>query len=569
MNSRAGLSNVEWAGQLTPAGPPLALRNSFLGWWFPDRLLPINDPAQLRAVVADLTAAVILVLLAQGMAIAQGGHGSHAPPGNGSEGFPVAGFAPRQRLSDLGDPGFRADHQLRYACVAGAMANGIGSVEIVQAMSRTGMLGFFGAAGLPLDRIDAAIQRLQSSLGDGPYGFNLIHSPNEPDHESATADLYLRRRARLVEASAYLDLTLPLVRYRLHGIHRDSEGRIVTPNRIIAKASRVEVASKFFSPAPDKFIRDLVASGELTPAQAELARQVPVAQDLTAEADSGGHTDNRPAITLLPTFLALRDRLQEQYRYQQPLRVGLGGGIATPAGVAAAFTMGAAYVLTGSINQACVESGSSDTVRQMLAEAGQADVAMAPAADMFEMGVKVQVLKRGTMFPMRAAKLYELYRTYPSIEGLPAAERSQLEKNLFRASLDEIWGETRRYFQQRDPQQIVRADADPKHKMALVFRWYLGQSSRWANAGEPTRKVDYQVWCGPAMGAFNEWTKGTFLDDPRNRKVADVARSLLYGAAILLRQSHLRTQGIELPRGAFPLEPVEPSIVARLSGEDE
>ncbi len=44
--------------------------------------------------------------------------------------------------------------------------------------------------------------------------------------------------------------------------------------------------------------------------------------------------------------------------------------------------------------------------------------------------------------------------------------------------------------------------------MALVFRWYLGQSSRWANAGEPTRKVDYQVWCGPAMGAFNEWTQG-------------------------------------------------------------
>jgi PfaD family protein len=447
------------------------------------------------------------------------------------------------------------------------MANGIGSVEIVEAMSRAGMLGFFGAAGLPLERTDAAIHRLQSSLGDGPYGFNLIHSPNEPDHEASTVDLYLRRRVRLVEASAYLDLTLPLIRYCLHGIHRDESGRVVAPNRVIAKASRVEVASKFFSPAPEKFIRELVASGDLTRDQAELATQLPVAQDLTAEADSGGHTDNRPAITLLPSLLAVRDRLQQQYGYQNPLRVGLAGGIATPAGVAAAFTMGAAYVLTGSINQACVESGSSDAVRAMLAEAGQADVAMAPAADMFEMGVKVQVLKRGTMFPMRAAKLYELYRAYPSIEGLPAAERTQLEKNLFRASLDEIWGETRRYFQQRDPRQIVRADADPKHKMALVFRWYLGQSSRWANAGEPTRKVDYQVWCGPAMGAFNEWTKGTFLDDPRNRKVADVAQNLLYGAAILLRQSHLRTQGIELPRGAFPLEPVEPSIVARLSGE--
>ena len=66
--------------------------------------------------------------------------------------------------------------------------------------------------------------------------------------------------------------------------------------------------------------------------------------------------------------------------------------------------MGAAFVVTGSVNQACIESGSSDIVRKMLAEASQADVTMAPAADMFEMGVKVQVLKRGTMFAMRGAE---------------------------------------------------------------------------------------------------------------------------------------------------------------------
>src|SRR5207302_8301337 len=99
-------------------------------------------------------------------------------------------------------------------------------------------------------------------------------------------------------------------------------------------------------------------------------------------------------------------------------------GIATPASAAAAFAMGASYVLTGAVNQACVESGSSDLVREMLAQAEQADVAMAPAADMFEMGVKVQVLKRGTMFAMRAAKLYDLYRTYPSLDNLPAAEQT-------------------------------------------------------------------------------------------------------------------------------------------------
>ena len=72
----------------------------------------------------------------------------------------------------------------------------------------------------------------------------------------------------------------------------------------------------------------------------------------------------------------------------------------------------------------------------LFVEQSQADVTMAPAADMFEMGVRVQVLKRGTMFPMRAAKLYELYRQYPSWEAIPAAERVQVEKTHLRATFD-------------------------------------------------------------------------------------------------------------------------------------
>jgi PfaD family protein len=476
-------------------------------------------------------------------------------------------FAPACRLEDLGDPTFRADHRLRYAYVAGAMANGIGSVEVVEAMSRAGMVGFFGAAGLPLARVETAIDRLSRSLGDAPHGYNLIHSPNEPDHENAIVELYLSRGVRLVEASAFLDLTLPLIRYRTHGIHADASGRVVTPNKIIAKVSRVEVASKFFAPPPDRYLQELVRGGALTPEQARLAGRIPIAQDLTAEADSGGHTDNRPLVTLLPTMVALRDRMQAQYRYDGSLRVGAAGGIATPASAAAAFVMGAAYILTGSINQACVESGSSDAVREMLAQAEQADVLMAPAADMFEMGVKVQVLKRGTMFAMRAAKLYELYRTHARLEDLPAAERAALEKNLFRAPLEEIWTQTRVYFMERDPRQVERAEREPKHRMALVFRWYLGQSSRWANAGEPTRKLDYQVWCGPAMGAFNEWTKGSFLEQARNRRVVPVAYNLLYGAAVLLRLNMLRCQGVPLDPEWSRLTPVEPERLSAMRTE--
>ena len=451
----------------------------------------------------------------------------------------------------LGDAGFCADHRLRYAYVAGAMANGIASVALVEAMGNAGMLGFFGAAGLSLERVEAAIDQLAASMRAGPdgvvvpHGFNLIHSPNEADLEAAVAALYLRRGVRLVEASAYLGLTLPLVRYRVTGIGRDAQGRAVTPNQVIAKVSRVEVATQFFSPPPDEMLSELVRLREITPEQAQIAASIPVAQDLTAEADSGGHTDNRPLVTLLPSMLALRDRLQAKHGYGQNLRVGAAGGLSTPSALAGAFAMGAAYVLTGSVNQACVESGSSDAVRAMLAQAGQADVAMAPAADMFEMGVKVQVLKRGTMFPMRAAKLYELYRAHAGLDALPSADKAMVEKQLLRATVDEAWASTRAFFLQRDPAQVERAERDPKHKMALVFRSYLGLSSRWANAGEATRAMDYQVWCGPAMGAFNEWARGSYLEQPQQRRVVVVAHNLLVGAARRLQAQWERMQRMQ------------------------
>ncbi len=478
----------------------------------------------------------------------------------------LVAFVPACPLEQLGDPSFRAAHGTRLACMAGAMANGIASVEVVEAMGKGGMLGIFGAAGLSVAAVDHAIDRVvRGSGGRYPFGFNLIHSPQESAHEAAIVDLYLRRGIRLVEASAYLDLTLPLVRYRVSGIQRNGQGQVVAPNRVIAKVSRVEVASKFLAPPPERTLQELVHRGDITPEQAGWAARIPMAEDLTAEADSGGHTDNQPAIVLMPTMIALRDRMQAQYNYDCSLRVGAAGGISTPWSAAAALAMGASYLVTGSVNQACAEAGTSDAVRQMLARAQQADIAMAPAADMFEMGVKVQVLKRGTMFAMRAAKLYELYRSHERLEQLPESDRAMLEKTLFRAPLDVIWEQTRAFFANRDPSQIERGERDPKHKMALIFRWYLGQSSRWANAGEPGRNLDYQIWCGPAMAAFNDWVRGSFLEQPENRRVVVVALNILHGAAVLTRARMLAAQGVALPPGRPRLAPLDRANIEKSS----
>jgi trans-AT polyketide synthase, acyltransferase and oxidoreductase domains len=467
---------------------------------------------------------------------------------------PLAVYVPPLMPDQLGDQEFCSEIGIRYPYIGGSMAKGISSVAMTEELGRAGMLGFFGAAGLPFSAVEAAVD----TLADAPFpcGFNLIHSPQEPVLEAALAELYIRKRVRLVEASAFLALTLPLVRYRIHGIHRAADGAIVTPNRIIAKVSREELAEKFFSPPPEIFVRRLLDEGAITVEQAELATRIPMAQEITAEADSGGHTDNRPAMALFPTIASLALRMEHKFGYAVKLRVGLAGGIATPAAAAAAFAMGAAYIMTGSVNQACIESGTSDTVRRMLAETRQADVTMAPAADMFEMGVTVQVLKRGTMFPMRAAKLYDIYRAHDGMDSIPRAERDKLEKTFFQATLADIWRDTQAFFLKRDPRQVERAERDPKHRMALVFRWYLGQAAHWAKDGASTRTMDYQVWCGPAMGAFNEWAAGSYLAAPEQRRVATVARNLLFGAALLTRANILRYQDIKLPVD-FRIEPLE------------
>ena len=502
------------------------------------------DAAGCRAALLDLARPCFIVRAEGLVGLATSGQPAYGPAAGRVE---LLGMLPPLPLEQLGDSAFRAAHNVRYAYAAGAMANGIASVELVSALGQAGMLGSFGAAGLVPARVEEAIQRIQRALPAGPYAFNLIHSPSEEALERRAVELFLRHAVHTVEASAFLSLTPHIVRYRAAGLSLDQRGAITISNRVIAKISRREVAEPFMRSAPAALLGPLVEAGLISPLQAQLAAQVPMADDITVEADSGGHTDNRPLVCLLPSIIALRDDIQAERGYPQAVRVGAGGGIGTPAATLAAFMMGAAYVVTGSINQACVESGASPHSRRLLAQAAMADVIMAPAADMFELGVKVQLLKRGTFFPMRAQKLYELYQKYGSLEEIAPNEREQLERQIFRKSIAAIWQETEAFFAERDPNQIQRAVDNPKRKMALVFRWYLGLSSRWANSGEPGREMDYQIWCGPSMGAFNDWVRGSYLEAPEERRAADVAVQLLTGAAYLYRVQQLRAYGVSLP----------------------
>lgn len=529
-----------------------------VGFWKPDTLKPAFSIQELISIIHRVREPVHIIREGPGSQLGLAQRGQVLPYSQtANSGYQLMASLPALYPEWLGDRSFQEVHNLRFPYVAGAMFRGIASTKMVIAMAKAGMIGFFGSAGLPVHMVEKAIDEIQAELGTSglSYGSNLIHSPQEPDLEDAIVDLYLKRGVHRISAAAFMRLSPSIVRYSAKGLHTDPAGNIQRTNHVFAKLSRPEVAKHFLEPAPKKILDELVAQGKITQEEAKLAAHVPVAEDITVEADSGGHTDNRPLPALLPTILLLRDEMVRKYGYKRPVRVGAAGGLGSPSAVAAAFSMGAAYVLTGSINQATIESGLSMEGRKMLSNACVADVTMAPAADMFELGVKVQVLKKGTMFSNRASQFYRIYTTYDSLESIPADVRARLEKEAFKAPLEDILKETYEFFKTRNPKEIEKAEKDPKYKMALVFRWYLGNSARWAMEGTADRNYDYQICAGPSIGAFNNWVKGTFLESPDNRTVVDIALNLLEGAAVITRTQQLRTYGLPVPGFAFDFRP--------------
>ncbi|WP_309029610.1 ACP S-malonyltransferase [Streptomyces alfalfae] len=404
----------------------------------------------------------------------------------------------------LGAAAFRERHGLRYAYLAGSMYGGVSGADLLVRLAKAGGMGFFGTGGLSLDEIGTGLDAVRAGLGaDGPYGANLLHQHADPHRESALVDLFLRKGVRTVEASGFLRITPALVRYRLSG------------GRVLAKVSSTDMAAAFLAPAPPATVRELVASGQVSADDAARYADVPLADDLCVETGSGWHDAVGSLATLLPAVLRLRDAAAGR---GPRVHVGAAGGIGTPEAAAAAFLLGADFLLTGSINQCTPEADTSTVVKDLLQTLDVHDVALAPAPEMFELGVRAQVVKRGVFLPARAGKLHDLWRRHDSLDAVDAATRRQIEEKFLRG-----------------PLPSAAPGGDPKRHMAEAFKTYLDRGFDLARRGEPGRTVDYLIYCGPAMGAFNSWARGTVLESWQSRHVDAVAEQLMTETAALLR----------------------------------
>ena len=455
-------------------------------------------------------------------------------------------FENNDLATKLGSAYFQKSYGISYSYVTGGMYRGTSSKELVIRMGRAGMLSYLGTAGMSLKEISKDIDTIQTELCNGEvYGMNLLHHLTDSDFEMRTVELFIKKGIKNVEAAAYMQMTESLVYFHASGIQKQKNGNFKNNHKILAKISRPEVGEVFMRPAPEKILNKLLKQGRITAQQADWAKRTPVSYDICVEADSGGHTDGGIAMVLLPAIQRLKDDIEKEYEYPEPIRVGLAGGIGTPQSAASAFVMGADFILTGSINQCTVEAGTSDAVKDLLEGINVQDTEYAPAGDMFEIGAKVQVLKKGVLFPARANKLYRLYNQYNALEEIPEKTMAQLEKHYFKKPISDIWEETKDYFRGKNQMDIIaKAEDTPKQKMALVFRWYFGFSSRIAFAGNLENKVNFQIHTGPALGAFNQWVKGTELESWRNRHVDEIGKKLMKATAVLLEKTLNNINGL-------------------------
>ena len=192
-----------------------------------------------------------------------------------------------------------------------------------------------------------------------------------------------------------------------------------------------------------------------------------MADDICAQADGGGPSDGGNLLSLLPAICDLRDRQQAAYPAcgRGPCR-GRWHTSARRAPVAAAFLLGADFVLAASIHHCSAEAGTSDLVKEMLQGIEVGDTDHAPSGHLFEQGGLMQLLRKGVFFPARARKLHSLWQHHPSLDSIDAATRRQIEEKFLGRSFDESWGRiTHRAAEAGGSAEIERASHDPKAKM--------------------------------------------------------------------------------------------------------
>lgn len=422
---------------------------------------------------------------------------------------------------------FNIEYDLKYPYLVGGIERGITSKEMVVKCGKHNILSFLGTKRMNIEKIRESIVYIKKHLTNGEaFGVNITYDPLDTELASKVVDLCFEYDVKNIELCGYHYMPKYIIRYKFNNL-KYKNNKVICNNKIFLKTDRLNDLEQLMEPASEEVLESLTKERLITDAEKRLLKNVSVIDALTISCESGGNMYKSNILNVLPTAINIRDSKVKEQGYDNNIYIGVAGDIGTPESVAIMFLLGADYIVTDSINQCSIESSLSDLTKDLLQQAGIEDTIYVPDADNFEIGAKIPVLKRGVMFPSRANKLYDLYRYYNSYYQIDKKLREHIEKNYFRKTFDEYYEECKR----NEPiEKIDIIEKDEKKKMALVFKQYLIEAASYGQEGLEEEKMNFSIYCSPALGAFNKYCNGGEMENWRNRSITKIAEILMHDA---------------------------------------
>jgi trans-AT polyketide synthase/acyltransferase/oxidoreductase domain-containing protein len=427
----------------------------------------------------------------------------------------------------IGNAEFSKKYRTKYNYAVGGMGHGISGVDFVVKSCNEGILSFLGANCVDLDVIGSMIDQVKHKINsDTLFGVNITENYFEPQNTKDLINLCTEKGVRVIEASNFMTVTKELVRYKISGIGLDAEGS-VTGNAIIAKVSNTNVAREFLKPPSDSILNELLNEKAITKDEFDIAGKIPVADDVCIVGDCAYETEKGNLLTMLPEVLDVAEKIYKENLLVAKSRIGAAGSIGSGRTILALHYMGAEFFMTGSVNECTKEADIPDDVKDMLVKTNVNDFTYAPSENMFELNRFVQVLKKGVFFPSRANMLKSVYDTVNSIDDISGEIKLYIEDKLLQCGFDNYFAKIK-----LTENQIKLANSNSKYKMAIIFKQYLHEASDKALFSKDRDKdvVDFQVYCGTAIGTANERLKDSKINDWKMRNTANIAEVLMQDA---------------------------------------
>jgi len=212
------------------------------------------------------------------------------------------------------------------------IAPGITDTFVIVSLAEAGILSFYETDGRSRERVIHDIGELVRSFVLRTNWGITFHHHNDADDDFAS--LFTKYDIPHIALRSFPSPTPAVVRLSATGIHNGRDGNLQRRTHVSAHVNDLASAQAFMTPPDIEMLDTLVNDGHISHYEAELARRIPLVEDLTVIGD----------LELFVEIQKLERRLRQQYLYVRPIRIGIAGAMDTPQSISSVFSIGAAYV---------------------------------------------------------------------------------------------------------------------------------------------------------------------------------------------------------------------------------